>query len=422
MGRRFVPMTVLAATLAFAVAAASMAFVLDEPRLWSASVALVVLGGITPMIYAVNARIVPVFSGRDWQSHNLIFGAMGSGIAGAWLTYLGRASGDDLIEQIGALAALAGGVLFLISVVLLFRSPRTERPTPPVPFPEQTAVDRIGTYFMRLASFYLLMGLSIGVMLTFWIPPRGRWDLVWAHAMLVGWFMSMASGVLYHVLPRWTGERWRRPRLIRVHLLTVLFGLPFMVLALAINHRWLFAVAGTLQAVALLLLIWNVIPLARRLPSHSRVGVVGAGCFLAIGVLLGASVAMDPVNHVNLRFTHAQANLFGWGALLVCGVGYYLFPRFTGRPLRWPLLATAQMVLLIAGVLLSATAWWWYLAVDRAAEPLTMAGALTIAASLLTYGVVLGATFYSQSAVPAGITIQSLRTARRPQLRNGPPA
>ena len=413
MGKRIVPSVVVAAILAFAVAAASIGFVPEIPRLWSAAVALVVLGGITPLIYAVNARIVPVFSGRSWPYPLFMYAAMLLAIAGAWLTYLGRALPSDVLQFAGASAALNGGLLFVLNVIWLFRSPKTSNATPPLPYPEQAAIDRIGTHFMRLAGCFLLIGLAVGFVTVVWTPVRGRWDLVWAHLLLVGWFLSMASGVLYHVLPRWTDARWRHPRLIHAHLIMTLVGLPLMVVALAFDLYGLFAVAGPLQAAALFLFVWNIAPLAWRLPALSRPAVVGAACFLVLGVLLGASVAMDPANHANLRLAHAQINLFGWAGLLICGVGYYLFPRFAGQPLRWPHLARLQLGAQLLGVVVSATAWWWYYAVNTVVEPLITASAFLMAGSFLTFAVIVGMTFRRSGSTVTNMTVQPLRPVPR---------
>lgn len=406
MGRRIVPLVILSAIMAFAVAALSTAFVIEDSRLWRAAVTLVVLGGVTPLIYAVNSRIVPVFSGRQWPHPRLMYTTMLLAVAGGWVSYIGRARLDDTLIIAGAAVALAAGLLFIFNIMTLFRSPKTGA-TPPLPFPEQSAIDRIGTSFMRLASIYLLFGLIVGLMLPIWTPERGRWDLVWAHLMLVGWFVSMASGVLYHVLPRWTGERWRRPRLIRIHLLTVLVGLPLMVLALALDLDRLFMIAGPLQAAAVLLFIWNIVPPARKLPAFSGFAVVAAAVFLGLGVSLGASVAMDPANHVNMRFSHAEINLFGWGSLLICGVGYYLFPRFAGQPLRWTRLITVQLAAQVIGVTVSAFSWWWYLAVDTAAEPFITAGAWLMTASLLTFGFIIARTMLGSSGTVSNIAVQA---------------
>ena len=272
VGRRIVPFTLVAAALAFAVAAASAGLTLERPRLWSAAVALVVLGGITPTIYAVNLRILPVFSRRTWRWPRLFMAGILSALAGAWLTYLGRAFGWGSVETLGACAALAGGLLYAVSVIALFRSAPTSKFGPPLPFPEQAAVDAVGVRFTRLAGAYLLLGLLVGVMLRFWTPERGRWDLVWAHTLLLGWFLSMASGVCYHVLPRWTSARWRTPRLILPHYRVIQFGLPLMLLALALDTKWLFMLAGPLLALALLLFLFNVVPLVAAFAGHLAAG------------------------------------------------------------------------------------------------------------------------------------------------------
>jgi hypothetical protein len=413
VGRHIIPCVIVAAILAFVAAAASLAFVPDTARLWSASVALVTLGGITPLIYAVNARIVPVFSGRTWQRPTALKAAMVLAIAGAWLVFAGRALPNDALELVGASSALGGGLLFILSIIWLFRSPKMSNATPPLPYPGQAAIDRIGTHFMRLAGTYLLLGLLVGVVLLFWTPARGRWDLVWGHLMLVGWFLSMAAGVLYHVLPRWTDARWRHPRLILAHLLITMVGLPLMVVALALDRTTLFALAGTLQATALFFMLWNIAPLVWRLPALTRMPIVAAACFLALGVSIGASTAIDPANHVTLRLAHAQINLFGWGGLLICGVGYYLFPRLAGQPLRWPHLAKLQVAVLLIGVIVSATAWRWYFAGERGVTPLITISAFLMAFSFMTFAVIVGMTFRRNVGTAPNMTVQPLRAAPR---------
>ncbi len=404
-----VPAVILMAVLAFAASALAIAFVLDHFRYWSASVALVVLGGITPMIFAVNARILPVFSGRGWQRPNILYAAMVSTIAGAWMVFVGRALPNDLLETAGTFAALAGGLLFLTSIVLLFRSPRRGS-GPPLPYPGQAEVDKVGTKFMRLASIYLVLGLVTGVLLEFWTPTRGRWDLVWAHLMLVGWFVSMASGVLYHIGSRWTGGQWKWPKLIHAHYYITLIALPLMIVALARNMTDLFKVAGPLQAAAVILLVVNVFPMARKMPPTVRTGVIAAACFLALGVSLGASVAIDPANHTALRLAHAQINLYGWAGLLISGVGYYLFPRFAGQPLRWPRVAQIQVVLLLISVIVSSTAWWRFFRGNSFVEPLLTITALTIAASFLIFATLIGLTFMSARA---GVTTNTIQPTTR---------
>jgi hypothetical protein len=74
--------------------------------------------------------------------------------------------------------------------------------------------------------------------------------------------------------------------------------------------------------------------------------------FLALGILLGVTIAFDRALGPPLRPVHMELNLWGWVTLLIYGMAYHMLPRFAGRPLRWPRLAEAQSWLAIAGVAL----------------------------------------------------------------------
>ncbi|MER3439056.1 MAG: hypothetical protein C4346_16530 [Chloroflexota bacterium] len=244
-------------------------------------------------------------------------------------------------------------MIFTVNIVRLFRRPVTGPPSP-LPYPEQATVDKIATQFTRLSGLYLVAGLGIGVLIAADALEPVQWDVVWAHTMLVGFFLSMASGVCYHVLSRWTGKPWLAIWPMRLHLLTVTAGLPLMLAALATNARSLFAVAGPLQAAAIVVFLINIAPHVLALPGWSRPAIAGAALCLVIGIGLGTAFAIDRPLGARLRIVHAELNLFGWAGLLISGVGYYLVPRFAGRPLRWPRLAALQLVLLGGGVALGA--------------------------------------------------------------------
>jgi hypothetical protein len=335
---------------------------------------------------------VPVFSRRKWQSARLLAAALVLAPAGAWLAFAGRALDVEALDVAGAVTSLAAGLAFIVSVVRLFRSPAGAVVGPPLPYPGQAAIDRVGIAFTRLAGIYLLFGLLAGVFVSLWEPTRGRWDLVWAHALLLGWFLQMASGVIYHVLPRWTGRPWRTPRLIVAHLRLNQLALPAMLAGLALDLDTLFTAGGATMAVALLLLVVNIAPLASALPPLPRAGVTAAGLSLLAGITLGTIFAFDPAVGARLRQSHALLNLFGWTSLLVSGVGYYLFPNFAGRPLRWPRLAAGQLALLATGVLLGAAGWWWR-SEGGSADGLILVGGALIGVSLLLFATIVAATF-----------------------------
>ncbi len=400
MGRILAPAAMIAALLAFTVAALAAGLAMYRPSLWTAAVQLAILGGILPMIYAVNVRIVPVFSRRRWTRPALLQAQVTLALAGAWLGFMGVALGMRELTIVGSAAALAGGVLFIVNLQRLFRQPIT-LPPPPLPHEGQATVDQLATRFMQLAGVYLLFGLSSGLALHFWRLGSGRWELVWAHALLIGFFLSMASGVCYHALSRWSGRAWRHINLIRLHLLVLALGLPAMLHALATDDLRLFAVAGPLQAIGIVLLLVNVAPLIPGLPQPTRTAFTGAAVLLLGGIALGSLFAVDPAIGARLRQTHAEINLFGWTGLLISGAGYYLIPRFAGRPLRWPRLAPLQLGTLSAGVVLAVVALAWRAYGPGSPALLLLAQAL-IAGGFTLFALLVAATMRPWESAPAG--------------------
>lgn len=383
MNRTLTALTMIAAPIALAVAAFAAGLSAMSPSWWSAAVHLAVLGGITLMIYAVNIRIVPVFSRRVWKSEWLLIAQVGTGFLGAWITFIGIGIRWEALTGLGQILALVGGVLFMVNIIMLFKQDPVFRHVPPALFRDQPVVDRIATKFTRLSGSYLVLGLATGVVLTWWQPGVGRWDLVWAHMLLIGFFLSMASGVCYHVLSRWTGSPWRSISLIRWHYLLVALGLPLMVAALATDRTALFLLAGPVQALALGLFLVNILPLAWHLAGPVRVGVVMASAFLAVGVTLGIVFAIDPAIGAKMRQAHAITNLFGWSGLLISGFGYYFVPHFAGSSLRWPKLASVQLAVLSIGVIFGALATTWRVLDDGPAM------SILIAQSTVTIGLLL---------------------------------
>jgi hypothetical protein len=396
VGRYLVPAAMVAAMFAFATAALAAGLTPYRPGWWQAAVNLVVLGGITPMIYAVNVRILPVFSRRSWPRESWLRLQMGLAIAGAWMVFAGHIANWAWAVVAGSGLALGGGIMFSANVVGLFRQPAV-RSAPPLPYPGHIAVDRIATQFMRLSGAYLVIGLTIGVITSVWQPETGRWDLVWAHAMLIGFLLSMASGVCYHVLSRWTGRPWRAVMPIRLHIAIVALGLPVMLLALATDRGGVFAIAGPLQAVAIGLFLVNIVPMVPALPDLTRPAFLAAALLLIAGSALGAMFAIEPAIGARLRLAHAEINLFGWTGLLISGVGYYLVPRFAGQPLRWPRLAAVQLSALVVGVALAAVAIAWRAYGDGPASLVLFAQGM-VCAGFLLLGVQIAGTFRRKSA------------------------
>lgn len=409
MGNKLLGACMSLALLAMAVAMAAAGYTRTHPTWWKAAISLAVLGGIMPMILSVNSRILPVFSRRDWVDPRLVRAMVVLAIAGGWTVFAGRIAQRDGLVTLGSGIALLAGLIFLFNIGQLFRQDRQARPGPPLPYAEQAVADRIATNFTRLSAIWLPVGLLVGFVVSIHTPATGRWDLVWAHAMLVGFALSMASGVTYHVLPRWTSGRWRSIGALRIHWYVTVVALPLMVVALAIDSQVLFHISAPLQAMVIALWIGNCLPFIRKLPRPTAIGFGAAIAALAVGIALGMSFAVTPANGAVLRPVHAELNLFGWAALLIAGITYYFAPRFAGSPLRWPQLIPLQLALMIGSLALSVTLVWLRLEGHDTGAAVGLAH-LGYAIGLGMQSVIVAATF----ALPRKAPVAPIQLMRRP--------
>jgi hypothetical protein len=356
---RLTPIAFVAGPLSLAAAALLAGGVPEHPRWWGAALALAILAGIAPVIVGVNIRVVPVFARRTWRDPALLALAIGGLLAGGWGMALGRALPEPALERAWSAAALVGGLAFIAALARLFRHPPAATPAPPLPYPDQAVIDRIAIRFTRLSGMMLIVGLVVGAVRPWWTPAGGRWDLVWAHALLVGFVLCMIHGTAYHVLARWTTARWRSPRLAVWHWRVTAVALPLMLVALAVNERLLFMIAGPAQALAIGLWLLHAAPLLAKLPGPSRGGALAAIALLAVGVTLGGLFAHEPWMGPRLRLAHADLNVFGAVGLFITAFGTYFVPRFAGRPFRWPRFAVVPPALLAGGVIAGAALFAW---------------------------------------------------------------
>ena len=226
---------------------------------------------------------------------------------------------------------------------------------------------------------------------------------------------------------RWTGATWSHPERIAWHFRLVAWGLPAMLVALAIGSAPLFAVAGVVEAAAVLLFVANIAPMLPPLPGPTRQAYWLAAGLLAIGVSLGAAFAVDPALGALLRQSHAELNLFGVAGALIAGSAYYLGPRFAGQPLRWPKLAWAQIGLLAAGIAVAAIGWGLRMNWAGAAGLILAGQAMTMVSFGLLAAVIGGTFWQKRRGVATGSLVLQPRpggqpAAPQPECAAGPSA
>lgn len=322
-----------------------------HPAWWTAAVQLAVLGGITIMIYGVNVQALPMHSGKPWRYPQLVALQVGAGIAGAVMLTFGYGYRIDRWIQLGNLLAFTGAALFLINLVLLFAQPG-ERPAR-IPWAQRThhqKVDRLAIPFTMISGLVVVLGTALGVALDYWRPAQGRWDLVWAHLMLLGFFFAMASGTSYHMLGRWANREYTSLRLVQVHVFAFLIGVPTMTIALGWDIDWLFLIGAISMTIAMICWAINILPVAWALLPAARIGIVLALLFMLAGIGFGVLFAFDESFGPRLRTTHVVANLFGFAGLLISGFGYRYVPHLAdAKEIRWPSLQIPQIVLMSVG-------------------------------------------------------------------------
>jgi hypothetical protein len=73
--------------------------------------------------------------------------------------------------------------------------------------------------------------------------------------------------------------------------------------------------------------------------------------WLAVGLVLGLAMGVEPRWIPLLRAAHFHALLAGFVSFMIFGVGYHVLPRFAGRPVPWSRGPTVHLVLANAGLL-----------------------------------------------------------------------
>jgi hypothetical protein len=136
-----------------------------------------------------------------------------------------------------------------------------------------------------------------------------------------------------------------------------------------------------------------------------------AFAYLAIGISLGTTFALDRAIGASLRQLHAELNLWGWVTLLIYGMAYHMLPRFMGRPLRWSQVTEAQSWLAIGGVGLAACGW---LCMTLALPPgrlLLAAGGILQLIAAMAFGGIITSLLWGKAMSPRGA--ETLRTTSR---------
>jgi hypothetical protein len=59
--------------------------------------------------------------------------------------------------------------------------------------------------------------------------------------------------------------------------------------------------------------------------------------YLLLGVTVGLVISTDRMLATQFRFMHIHLNLLGFMVMFIAGVAYHVLPRFSSRPIPWPM-------------------------------------------------------------------------------------
>jgi cytochrome c oxidase cbb3-type subunit 1 len=101
--------------------------------------------------------------------------------------------------------------------------------------------------------------------------------------------------------------------------------------------------------------------------------------WLGIGVVIGLSMVIAPMQAAVYRPAHMHANLLGFVSMMIFGVAYHVLPRFAGKPLWSRRAALAHLVVANAGLALLVGGWLTRVQLPRAGSAALVAGAVASA-------------------------------------------
>lgn len=133
-------------------------------------------------------------------------------------------------------------------------------------------MDKSTVWFLYMSLIYLAVGAVLGLVMIFQPPTTGALYRAHAHINLVGWVSMMIFGVAYHILPRFSGQPVKHPRLIWPHFWLTNLGLVGMgaawVLGSGGSRAWehLAGAFGLAASVGIGLFIFNMLATIQMAP------------------------------------------------------------------------------------------------------------------------------------------------------------
>ncbi len=230
--------------------------------------------------------------------------------------------------------------------------------------------------FILSSLIYFLFGCALGLVAVVDPDLVSMIRPVHAHINLLGWVTMMIIGVTYFVIPVFVRKEPYSDRLVTLHLVLANLGIVGMAISFVIWDEKLLAISALVEVASAYLFLFNIIstaikgaPVDKGLPEWEFLmgendAVVdrwassftkAATYYFVISCTLGGYMALYPSAWGYMRI-HFHINLLGWVTMMIYGVAYHIFPRFSGRPVQSAGLVRTNFIFANAGLLLMVAA------------------------------------------------------------------
>lgn len=297
------------------------------------------LGFIGLMIMGMAQQFIPLYSGRElWSGRGALTQVMVS-IAGVVLLLLN----NSFLESLGLSLWLLGTVLFLLWILMTFRSAKLPV-RPKGKHVEFHSMDRLGIPMTTAAVLYLIVAstgfwLSSSLLGSPLVPLAATQWFSFFHLYTLGFILLMVFGVGFHLFPRFT-DTVPNLRVAKVVTAMALPGPAFVALTMPflydVSIEYLFAVFAIFEAIAAFLFavlaldLWN--RSAQRRPASAF--NAAAGLWLLLGVTFASLFGLKPSLINEWAPLHGWVNLFGFAGFEIFGVTHEVLPPFTSMGLK----------------------------------------------------------------------------------------
>lgn len=210
--------------------------------------------------------------------------------------------------------------------------------------------------FFKAAFIYLALGATGGVVLAFWPGYAKVYFPAITHLSLIGFISQMIIGVTYFIIPVFIKKDIYNKAWAGIHFLMVNIGLVGFTASYAFTYPPGMLASAIIEALSVYFLtvifMMTVIkgpPIDKGsdpwfakhcafLTTESDKEVDkwatnftrASMTYYLVGCTIGAMMVWDPIRFYFLRASHAHINLLGWVAMMIVGVAYHFFPRFSG--------------------------------------------------------------------------------------------